>query len=51
MKRSGIAVKFQNFVQPVYKQFNNNSFQTDMSIIDLIFNYGSKSLSLLSLNN
>jgi hypothetical protein len=48
IKKSGISIIFQNFVQPVYKQFNNNTFQPNMSIIDLIFNCGSDSLKLIS---
>lgn len=47
-EKSGINIIFQNFVQPVYKQFNNDVFQPEMSIIDLIFNYGSSSIKLLS---
>lgn len=48
IEKSGIKIIFQNFVHPVYKQFNNNYFQPNMSIIDLIFNYGSNTLKLLS---
>jgi hypothetical protein len=47
-EKSGINVIYQNFVHPVYKQFNNSVFQPEMSIIDLIFNCGSSSLKLLS---
>lgn len=47
-KKSGINITFQNFEQPVYKQFNNNVFQPEMSIIDLIFNCGSSSIKFLS---
>ena len=47
-EKSGIKIIFQNYVHPVYIQFNNNTFQTYMSIIDLIFNHGKKSLAILS---
>lgn len=47
-KESGIKLKFQNYIHPVYKQFNNNVFQPNMAAIDLIFNYGDSSFSIMS---
>lgn len=47
IEKSGINIIFQNFVQPVYKQFNNHDFQPNMSIIDLLFNCGSNKVKLL----
>jgi len=47
INKSGIKVTFQDFVLPVYKQFNNSTFQPGMSIIDLIFNYGKNAVKLL----
>ena len=48
IENSGINIIFQDFVPNVYKQFNNDTFQPNMSIIDLIFNYGSDALKMLS---
>ncbi len=45
---AGIELKFQDYEQPVYKQFNNPVFQPYMSVIDLIFNCGDESLKILS---
>jgi hypothetical protein len=41
---SEIKLRFQNYSCPVYDQFNNNSFQPMMSIIDFIFNCGTNDL-------
>ena len=48
IENSGIKIIFQDFVHPVYRQFNNNTFQPYMSIIDLIFNYGKEGLKIIS---
>ncbi len=45
---SKIELRFQNYKHPVYRQFNNPEFQAYMSIIDLIFNFGKESLSILT---
>jgi hypothetical protein len=49
-KKSSIEVKFQNYVHPVYEQFNNNKFQQNMSMLDLIFNHGEVSLEIMRQN-
>jgi len=46
-----IKVIFQNYKHPVYRQFNNNTFQPYMSVIDLIFNHGTESLNILLSGN
>ncbi len=46
-RKSGIEVKFQSFVMPSYRQFNNRVFQPGMSTIDLIFNHGEDCLEFL----
>lgn len=46
-QKSGIKVKFQNYIHPVYNQFNNDKFQPNMSAIDLIFNYGKDSFKVM----
>ena len=46
-----IKVIFQKYNHPVYRQFNNNTFQPYMSVIDLIFNHGPESLSILLSGN
>jgi hypothetical protein len=43
---AGINVTFQEFRHPVYKQMFNQ-FETCMSAIDLIFNYGEKSMDII----
>ena len=47
---SKIDVKFQNYIHPEYKQIHGN-FEPNMSIIDLLFNCGSDSLSILRNSN
>jgi hypothetical protein len=44
--RNGIKVIFQDFKHPVYQQLFGD-FEPFMSIIDLIFNHGDKSLTIL----
>ena len=45
-KRSGVEVIFQDFKHPVYGQLFGE-FEPFMSIVDLIFNHGDKSLTIL----
>ena len=47
-KASGLNIIFQKYTHPVYKQFNNKIFQPYMNILDLLFNCGSESLSILT---
>ncbi len=42
----GIKVKFQNYQHPKYNQLHGK-FVSHLSLIDLLFNYGEKSLSIL----
>jgi len=44
---AGIKVVFQEFSHPIYKQ-SYEPFMPNMSAIDLLFNYGDKSLEMLS---
>ena len=44
---SGLKIIFQKYTHPVYKQFNNQNFQSHMCILDLLFNYGDESLNIL----
>lgn len=48
-EKEKIKVVFQDFIHPTYKQVYND-FQSHMSIVDLLFNYGSKSLNVLRPN-
>ncbi|UCD54945.1 MAG: WbqC family protein [Candidatus Omnitrophota bacterium] len=45
-KKVGIGVVFQEFHHPVYKQLHK-PFIACMSIIDLLFNYGDRSLNII----
>ena len=47
INKSGIKIIYQNYVHPVYKQFNNKIFQPNMSAIDLILNHGEKSFEIM----
>ncbi len=44
--QSGIEVIFQDFKHPVYSQLFGE-FEPFMSVIDLIFNHGDKSLTII----
>lgn len=44
--RSGIQLKFQEFYHPIYQQLYE-PFIPCMSVIDLLFNYGEKSLDII----
>jgi len=46
-KESGISLEIQDFQHPVYHQRWAKDFLSHMSIIDLLFNYGNKSLITL----
>jgi len=46
-REAKIEVIFQNFIHPVYPQLFNN-FEPYMSILDLLFNCGNRSLEILS---
>jgi hypothetical protein len=45
-KKNGVEVLFQEFNHPVYRQLFGD-FEPNMSIIDLILNYGENSLNIL----
>lgn len=45
-EKQGITVIFQDFLHPNYKQVYKD-FQSDMSIVDLLFNHGPKSLQII----
>jgi hypothetical protein len=45
---SGLKILFQKYVHPVYKQFNSETFQPYMNILDLLFNCGDESLEILT---
>lgn len=47
-KSTGLKIMFQKYHHPTYKQFNNPQFQSYMNILDLLFNYGSESLGILT---
>jgi hypothetical protein len=45
---AGIAVVFQEFKHPVYEQQHRHlGFIPDLSCIDMLFNYGEKSVEIL----
>jgi hypothetical protein len=46
MKENYIAVRYQNFKHPYYKQMHGN-FLEGMSILDLLFNYGKQSVDFI----
>lgn len=46
-EQSGIAVEYQDYTHPVYRQLYGN-FVPFLSIIDLLFNHGEKSLAILT---
>ncbi len=45
---TGLKIMFQKYHHPVYKQFNSETFQPYMSILDLLFNCGEDSLEILT---
>ena len=47
---NNIKIEYQNFKCPIYKQVFNSEFIPNLSIIDLLFNIGPKSLSKLKEN-
>lgn len=50
-EENGIQLEIQDFQHPVYPQLwtdgNNDNFISHMSVVDLLFNYGSESLELI----
>ena len=46
-KEASVEIFFQNYKHPKYYQQNSN-FKYNMSIIDLIFNHGKKSLEIIT---
>jgi hypothetical protein len=48
-EKHGIHVVYQNYRHPVYKQFSGD-FIPYLSVIDLLFNHGEESLSILTSN-
>jgi hypothetical protein len=45
---TGLKIIFQKYHHPEYKQFNSETFQPYMSILDLLFNCGGESLEILT---
>lgn len=50
-QKEGIQVYFQNYQHPVYPQLHNKTFDPYMSILDLLFNCGEKSLEIIGSGN
>lgn len=50
-ENQNIKVIFQKYNHPVYKQFNAKKFNSKLSSIDLLFNYGKDSIKILTKNN
>ena len=46
-KEAGVEIFFQNYKHPKYSQINGD-FKSNMSIIDLLFNHGKKSLEIIT---
>ena len=49
-KQAGVEYKFQNFKHPVYQQ-RYPGFESNMSFIDLLFNYGDESIKIIENEN
>jgi hypothetical protein len=47
---TGLKIMFQKYHHPVYRQFNSETFQPYMNILDLLFNCGDDSLRVLTEN-
>src|SRR4030095_7634850 len=45
---SQLGIMFQKYHHPVYRQFNSETFQPYMNILDLLFNCGDESLEILT---
>ncbi len=45
-QKAGITIQFQEYQHPIYRQLHGN-FIPYLSVIDLLFNYGPKSLSII----
>ena len=48
--KASIKVQFQNYHHPIYNQLHG-SFKSHLSIVDLLFNHGDKSLEILMSGN
>jgi hypothetical protein len=46
-RREGIRVEFQKFHHPIYRQLHE-PFLPSMSVVDLLFNHGNKSLDIIN---
>lgn len=46
-KSAGVKVIFQDFHHPVYRQLFSEEFESHLSVIDLIFNHGPRSLEII----
>ena len=46
-KKNGIEICYHDYMHPVYPQKNSNMFMSNLSIIDLLFNHGAKSLDII----
>ena len=49
-KQAGVKYKFQNFKHPIYQQ-RFPGFESNMSFIDLLFNYGDESIKIIKNEN
>jgi hypothetical protein len=45
---TGLKIMFQKYIHPVYKQFNSDTFQSYMCVLDLLFNCGEDSLDIIT---
>lgn len=50
-QQEGIQTYFQDYQHPVYQQLHSGTFLPYMSVIDLLFNCGEKSLSIIKSGN
>lgn len=48
---AGIEVYFQEYKHPIYSQKNSSGFVSHLSVIDLYFNHGPKSLEIIQESN
>lgn len=49
--KAGVAVSFQDYQYPVYEQLHGSEFVPNLSVIDLLFNHGPRSLEILMSGN
>lgn len=45
---TGLKIMFQKYHHPQYKQFNSETFQSYMNILDVLFNCGEESLDIIT---